>query len=319
MERSRALAAVASAYEKRKPLREQGNTAYRICNGRADGVDGLIVDGFGPHWLLQSAARSPPAGLDRLLDLGAQSLHWKQLTREGKASPRLLAGAAPGGRFAVRENGLGYLIDFAAGYSQGLFLDQRDNRGWVARHAGGLSVLNLFAYTCGFGVAAAAGGAAAVVNVDLSRNALAWGRDNYAHNSLPARDADFIFGDVFDWLARFTRRGRQFDLIILDPPTFSKSKSAGAFAVARDYGGLLRRALALLPPDGALLGFANTRGMTLRAFRRQVADGCAGSACEPLALDSRMPGDFAGSDYLKRVLVAGRPGLAAWQRRLAAP
>ena len=94
----------------------------------------------------------------------------------------------------------------------------------VRAWAEGKTVLNTFAYTCGFGLAATAGGAARALNLDLSRHGLAWGQENYRLNGFAPDEHDFVFGDVFDWLARFARRGETFDLVILDPPSFSKTQ-----------------------------------------------------------------------------------------------
>ena len=99
----------------------------------------------------------------------------------------------------------------------GLFLDQRDNRRRIRAQARGKDVLNLFAYTCGFSVAAAAGGAASTVSVDLSPKALEWGRANFALSHLDPSDHQFIKSDAFDYLRRAARQGKRFDIIILDP------------------------------------------------------------------------------------------------------
>ena len=113
----------------------------------------------------------------------------------------------------------------------------REGRARVRAWAAGRRVLNTFAYTCGFGVAATAGGATRVLNLDLSKSVLEWGQANYRANGFEPDPHDFVFGDVFDWLARLAKRGDRFDLVILDPPGFSRTKSR-AFSAARDYGEL---------------------------------------------------------------------------------
>ena len=97
----------------------------------------------------------------------------------------------------------------------GLFLDMREVRSWVGDNAKNKTVLNLFAYTCSLGVAATLGQAQRVLNLDLSKSYLEWGKRNYALNGLKADDTDFVFGDAFDWLARFARRKQTFDVVIL--------------------------------------------------------------------------------------------------------
>ena len=136
--------------------------------------------------------------------------------------------------FLAQEEGLSYLIRPGEGFSVGLFPDMRETRARVRAWAAGKRVLNCFAYTCGFGVAATAGGATRVLNLDLSKSALEWGKANYRANGFVPDDHDFVYGDVFDWLARLAKRDERFDLVILDPPGFSRTKSR-TFSAARDY------------------------------------------------------------------------------------
>jgi len=123
------------------------------------------------------------------------------------------------------------------------------------------NVLNTFAYTCGFSVCAALVGAT-VTSLDLSRKYLDWGRDNFRLNGLDPEAHDFIYGDCFDWMKRLAKKGRTFDLVLLDPPTFSQSKQSGVFRADKDYGDLVELALPLLKPGGVL--FCSTNCVTLR-------------------------------------------------------
>ena len=174
------------------------------------------------------------------------------------------------------------------GYSVGLFLDQRDNRrrlltGHVAAGfelyeptpAGSEApiVLNAFAYTCGFSVCAAKAGAR-TTSLDLSKKYLEWGKRNFVLNGLVPAEHDFIFGDVFDWLRRFAKKRRAFDVILLDPPTFSQSKESGVFRAEKDYGKLVELALPLLKPAGVLFASTNAAEWSpenfLAALKRAV-------------------------------------------------
>ncbi len=172
------------------------------------------------------------------------------------------------------EEGLLYLARPGEGLSVGLFPDMRGGRARVRAWAAGRRVLNCFAYTCGFGVAAAAGGAERVLNLDVSRAALAWGQENYRLNGFTPDPHDFAYGDVFDWLARLARRGDLFDLVILDPPGFSKTKR-GRFSAARDYGSLAALAAKVVAPGGLLLTCCNVAGLQWRTFRDRVLAGVA--------------------------------------------
>jgi 23S rRNA (cytosine1962-C5)-methyltransferase len=163
-----------------------------------------------------------------------------------------------------------------------LFLDQRDNRQRVRTVATGQSVLNLFAYTGSFSVAALAGGASAVTSVDLSRTALEWAARNAARIGAGERHR-VIADDAFDVLARMHARGERFDLVIVDPPSYSTSKR-GRFQVTKDYSDLCRAALLVLNDGGTLVGCLNHHGVSQVMLRRfvQEAAGLAGVFIEQL-------------------------------------
>jgi 23S rRNA (cytosine1962-C5)-methyltransferase len=224
----------------------------------------------------------------------------KVLTRQAgrssvaEASPRLVWGDAAPEPFYIRENGLQYALRFNQGGSVGLFLDQRDNRRrLLAGHvAAGFSLttasgpvpaaapcppeaLNTFAYTCGFSVGAARHGWR-VTSLDLSKKYLTWGRQNFSLNGLDPARHDFIYGDVFVWLRRFRKQGRAFELIILDPPTFSRSKTRGPFQAQKDYGGLVAQAVPLLQDGGVLLAGSNAGVWRPEEFVAAVEGAAAG-------------------------------------------
>jgi len=134
------------------------------------GMDGIEIDDFAGRWLVQTRERGFPEWLRGIE--GPRAVYWKQVG-ERKAAPARIEGEEAGEPFEAMENGMRFLIDFRAGYSQGIFLDQRENRAETRRRARGLRVLNCFAYTCAFGVAAALGGAE-TVNIDLSKRYLEW-------------------------------------------------------------------------------------------------------------------------------------------------
>lgn len=167
---------------------------------------------------------------------------------------------------AVTEWLLRYCVDFGAGYSVGLFVDQRENRRYV-KQAKPKKLLNCFAYTCSFSVAAASAGAN-TVNVDLSKKSLARGKKNFGLNSLPTADHRFIADDVLSVLPRLARKGEKFDFIILDPPTFSRSHTGKAFRVERDFEKLLLLALEVADRHAHIL--LSTNCLTLRERALEV-------------------------------------------------
>lgn len=152
----------------------------------------------------------------------------------------------------ITENGLRYKLDLGIKQNNGLFLDMRYGRRWVQAHASGKRVLNLFAYTCGFSVAAIAGGAEHVVNLDMARAALSRGRDNHRLNQHDLSKVSFLGHELFKSWGKVKKSG-PYDLVIIDPPSFQK----GSFALSRDYQKILRRLPELLTPTGTVLACIN--------------------------------------------------------------
>ncbi|MBV9581617.1 MAG: class I SAM-dependent rRNA methyltransferase [Chloroflexi bacterium] len=201
-------------------------------------------------------------------------VHPRGLGRLSEQERRGLAPALPAwgpacDEMSVVEHGVQYVVRPSAGLSVGLFLDMREVRAWLRDVCAGRSVLNLFAYTCSLGVCAALGGASRVVNVDVSRPYLEWGTANYALNGLGVDPQDFIYGDAFDWLHRFARRSVGFDLVIVDPPSFSSSP----FSVTRDYVRLVAAAARVVARGGWLLAATNHAQTSEARFEGWLRDG----------------------------------------------
>jgi len=160
-------------------------------------------------------------------------------------------------RPVVEESGLKYQLDIGRNQNFGLFLDMRYGRDWVKDNAKHKNVLNLFAYTCGFSVAAIEGGADQVVNVDMSRSSLAKGRENHKLNSHNINQVKFLGYDIFRSWGKIKKMGR-YDLIVIDPPSFQK----GSFALTKDYKRILRKLPDLLAQDGEVIACVNSPQVT---------------------------------------------------------
>src|SRR6266700_7762363 len=184
---------------------------------------------------------------------------------EDREPPRLIVGD-PGENLQTiaTERHLKLGIDFGTGYSPGLFLDQRENRRYV-RHITPKRLLNCFAYTCSFSVSAAYVGAT-TLNIDLSKKSLARGGENFALNSLSTLDHRFIADDVMAVLPLLARKGEKFDVIILDPPTFSRSPGGKTFRVENDFEKLLIDTLELAERDGHVLLSTNCSALREHAL-----------------------------------------------------
>ncbi|MFZ0828179.1 MAG: pseudouridine synthase [Verrucomicrobiia bacterium] len=271
----------------------QMTDAFRVIHGASDGWPGWYVDRLGDYLLSQSDQPLQAKQHEELAQLAnwfsVRGAYHKTLSRQvrrtttAEASPQPVFGEAAPERFAIRENGVRFELGFNEGYSVGLFLDQRDNRRrFLTGHVAAdfqlfqpqipdvrPEILNTFAYTCGFSVCAALAGAK-TTSLDLSKKYLEWGRRNFALNGLDPAAHGFIYGDTFDWLRRLAKKGRAFDCVVLDPPTFSQSKDHGAFRVEKDWGRLVAAALPLLKAGGVLLASTNAADWPPETF---LADG----------------------------------------------
>ncbi len=242
--------------EQAATLAESGTDAYRIASARDSRIerfgDGAIISYTGELSALAGALLSwcektnvPIARVyARRLVVGPGKDDAPQLLEEYSTT-----GARPDG--IATENQLRYGVDFLAGYSCGLFVDQRENRVFL-RGLKPRKVLNTFAYTCAFSVAGAAAGAE-TVSIDLAKASLERGKANFQLNDLSLEGHRFLADDVLDVLPRLARRGDKFDAIILDPPTFSRSRGGRVFKVEKDFGLLLERAVEVAAPGASIL------------------------------------------------------------------
>jgi 23S rRNA (cytosine1962-C5)-methyltransferase len=284
------------AAERRAPLLASGKTtAYRWVHGRADGLEGVTVDVFKDVLVLALYAEEEPGPLLEAL-VAERSPRAVYVKRRPKAASRLApqalrarAPSTPAHGAAVEavdilEEGLAFRIRPGEGLAVGLYLDMRDTRAYVRAHAEGTTLLNCFAYTGGFAVAARAGGATAAVNVELSKRALAWATENAVLNSQVPSEAEALCGDAFAWLRRLERAGRTFSTVVLDPPSFARGPS-GPFSVVRDTPMLVARAARVVEPSGVLIACCNQESLSRARFAGLVRRGLqeAGRSCRELA------------------------------------
>ncbi|WP_130907398.1 class I SAM-dependent methyltransferase, partial [Pseudomonas sp. Sample_16] len=261
-------------------LHSQGTDCYRLFHGSQEGAGGLTIDRYGPQLMVQSFHQSLERedllnlhetinnhlGLETLLVYNDRSRGNSRIDREDSV---YRAEEAALQDLVGHEWGLNYRVRGRhAGQDPLLFLDLRNTRGWVKDHSKNKSVLNLFAYTCGVGLSAAAGGAREVCNLDFAEGNLAVGRENGMLNpQLPTMA--FIQSDYFPAIRQLAglpisqRRGqklpsyprleqRQYDLVLLDPPAWAKS-AFGTVDLLRDYQSLLKPALLTTADDGVLI------------------------------------------------------------------
>ncbi|KAL7531521.1 hypothetical protein ACHAXR_004092 [Thalassiosira sp. AJA248-18] len=298
-------------------LGENGLTnAYREMNGAADGYPGWIVDRY-DKWLFvqqeegpMSAVRGPIPSLHDGFTAGVYYLPTKadrSIMGTEKLKPALLEGKVAPEFVPVMENGITYLVNLGESFSTGIFLDQRLQRAWLAEHCNeDTRVLNCFAHTGAFSVAAATAGAK-TVSLDLDKKWLDRIRPQMEANGMEWEGQhDCIYGDCFDWLARLAKRGEQFDVVILDPPSTSVGKKKKRWSVKNDMAELVALAAPLVKSDGVLITTTNSASVRPEKFAKMCKKGLmdAGIANARLERVSPMPSDFSsiGSQPVKNLV-----------------
>lgn len=327
--------AMREAAERRYGIARAGDTtALRLVHGAGDGLPSVSVDLYGEHLVVslfgagEGEPGAPPRDLvlDAAHRLGAKGVYLKarpkhasvivDARREEFAPRHASRGEDAPEEFTVLEHGLPFKVRLGDGLSTGIFLDQRENRRRVRELARGARVLNLFAYTGAFTVAAVAGGARESVTVDVSRGVVAWARDNLAAIGADPAAHVVVEADVFPWLKAAAQSGRRFDLVVLDPPSFATTKKS-RFSAASDFGALAALAFRVLAPGGRLLACTNHRGIARARFRRHLHEAAREAGCDVVQMkDLPDPVDFpsepGAESHLKSVLASvGAPSARA--------
>jgi 23S rRNA (cytosine1962-C5)-methyltransferase len=293
--------------------------AMRLAHGESDGLPGVIVDRYGEVVVLQLLSAGAERWRGELADAVRELTGCVCVYERSDADVRaleglpvrsgVLHGALPGAGAQLREHGLSYGVDVAAGHKTGFYLDQRDNRKRVGELSQGCDVLNCFCYTGGFTLNALAGGAQSVLSVDSSAAALAQARDNLARNDLDAARAEWQEADVFKHLRILRDQGRSFDLVVLDPPKFAPT-AAFAEKAARGYKDINLLALKLLRAGGLLATFSCSGGVSAELFQKILAGAALDAGVDvsivgrfAAAADHPVLLSFPEGDYLKGLLL----------------
>lgn len=265
---------------RRRFLPDDVTDACRLVNAEGDLLPGLVVDKYADVIVLQVTTlgmeKLKPLVLEELVRAyGPRSILEKSALpsrrEEGLQDFEGVLLGEPADRIRIREDGLSYWVDLGRGQKTGFFLDQRGSRRLIRRLADGRRVLNAFAYTGAFSVAAAAGGAASVDSVDASAAAIGLARENFELNGLPGRLGTFFTADAFDFLRQ---DGPAYDFIVLDPPAFAKRR-ADVVAACRGYKDINRLALRKAASGGLVLTFSCSHFVDEVLFRQVVFEASA--------------------------------------------
>ena len=306
-----ATAAARAAGSRRSDPHLEGTDAIRLVHGEADRMPGLVVDLYGATAVaVTDGAGAAAFWTERLAAAieGARGAGFRidrVWLRARRGAGRAFTGDPPPAAVVVHEDGVRFEVDVRHGQKTGLFLDQRENRRYLAGISRGRRVLNLFGYTGGFSLHADRGGATRVVTVDQARPAIDAAARNIAASGLDRNKHELVCADAFAWLAEAHAAGRRFDLVVCDPPSFAPRAEALDAARAA-YRRLNALALAVVAPGGLLLSASCSSHMTVADLRDAVAAAALDAdrrvvvrAARGAASDHPILPAFPEGDYLK--------------------
>ncbi|MCD6525476.1 MAG: class I SAM-dependent rRNA methyltransferase [Desulfuromonas sp.] len=299
----------------------EGTNAYRLVNGEGDGLPGLTIERYNDYLMIQLYSR----GWERYLPALVKALkslfnplaiyekfrpqQTRALEKKGsKRYSRLLSGQAAPPTYQVLENDVSFQVTLEEGLNTGLFMDQRANRRDLMQRVAGKRVLNLFAYTGAFSVAAAVAGAKQVTSVDASEHYLQQARENFGLNRLNAKRHKFIVGDCFDVLPQLAEQGQCYDVILMDPPSFSTT-TKNRFTTSGGTARLVTLVLGLLESGGLLITSSNHQKVDLADYLKELRRGALAARCAVKVIktagqseDFPYPVTFPEGRYLKYVM-----------------
>ncbi|MDZ7870916.1 MAG: class I SAM-dependent methyltransferase [Rheinheimera sp.] len=285
------LRRISAAWQVRQQLFDLSQTnGIRVVAAESDGLPGVTIDLYHDILVIQLLSAGADYQRSHIVAAIRQLFPDHSIYERSDVDVRKKEGLPPvtgwlhaprdNGEVTILENGMQILVDVVNGHKTGFYLDQRDSRAAAARYAKDKTVLNCFSYTGTFAVAALTGGASHVINADMSELALQTAKRNAELNQLDLSQLDFTKADVFKLLRQYKEQGRQFDMVILDPPKFAESK-AQLMGACRGYKDINRVAMQIVKPGGLLLTFSCSGLMEDSLFQKIVADAAldAGRDC----------------------------------------
>lgn len=299
-----------------------GASACRLVYGESDGLPGLIVDRYEKFLVAQFLSAGAEKWKHEIIPLLNELIQCEGICERSDAGVRekeglplqtgLLSGSEPPGIIEIHEGDCKFLVDIRNGHKTGFYLDQRDNRALIKAIAKEYEVLNCFSYTGGFGIAALKGAAKCVTNIDSSAEALHLAEKNCLLNGLELSRMQNVEGDVFAVLRKYRSEGKQFDMVILDPPKFVESAKHLEKA-ARGYKDINMLALQIIKSNGLLITFSCSGLLEVSLFQKIVADAAIDANREAVILqritqsaDHPVALNFPEGAYLKGLVCKTR-------------
>ena len=310
---------ILAAINKRQAFYKDKHTnAFRVFNGEGDGIGGITIDYFDGYYLINWYSEGMYAFKDQVIavldELGDYKgvYEKKRFDTKGKYidDDDFVKGTRGEFPIIVKENGINYAVYLNDGAMVGIFLDQRNVRKAIRdTYAKGKHVLNTFSYTGAFSVAAALGGAEKTTSVDLAKRSKSKTIEQFSVNGIDFEAQDIIVMDVFDYFKYAKRKEKKFDLIILDPPSFARSKKR-TFSTAKDYPGLILDSLDILKNDGIIVASTNNASFGMKKFKGFIDKAFRDKKRKYQILEEfTLPADFQVKDsypqgnYLKVVII----------------
>lgn len=296
----------------------EDTTAFRIFNSEGDGIGGLIIDYYDGYYVMSWYSEGIYQFKEYVIEALKSAPNFKGLYQKKRFNVKgqyieeddFVAGDKGEFPLIVKENGIRFAVYLNDGAMVGVFLDQRDVRKTIRdKYAKGKTVLNMFSYTGAFSVAAALGGAAKTTSVDLANRSLAKTIEQFSVNGIDHEAQDIIVEDVFKYFKYAVKKNMTFDLVVLDPPSFAKSKKH-TFSAAKDYKDLLKKAIALTKPNGVIVASTNASNFDMKKFHSFIEKafnekGERYKMMEQFALpsDFKTIKEFKSGNYLKVVFI----------------
>ncbi len=305
-------------YRKHVMAPTEGN-AFRLVHGESDGLPGLVVDRYADVLSVQLLSVGVDVRKAELVEILMELTGVRDVYERSDVEVRKLEGLVektgilagdPPREVEIMENGIRFLVDIQNGQKTGFYLDQRRNRARVGNFAAGRRVLNCFCYTGGFTAYCLFRGAEQVVSIDSSADAIGLAKRNLFLNGITQETCEWMEADVFQALRKFRDQGRQFDMIILDPPKFAPT-AARADRAARGYKDINLLAFKLLTPGGILATFSCSGGISSDLFQKIVAGAALDARVQAVVVerlaqapDHPVALSFPEGEYLKGLICA---------------
>jgi 23S rRNA (cytosine1962-C5)-methyltransferase len=308
------------ALEYRKDLFNDIETnAFRLFNAEGDGVGGITIDYFDGYCMITWYSEGIYKFKDIILKAFGSVYKYKALYQKKRFSQQgqylddesdFVDGVAPDFPIIIKENGVNFAVNLDDGPMTGIFLDQREVRKTIRdKYSKNRSVLNTFSYTGAFSVYAALGGAKVTTSVDLANRSLPKTSEQFALNNIDPKTQNIIVKDVFEYFKTAIKYKNRFDLVVVDPPSFARSKKI-TFSVSKDYVNLLKQIIQITNKGGVIVASTNYANLNLKRFRDFIDKAFKESRVKyivedvfTLPKDFKVDRNFPQGDYLKVVFI----------------